>query len=392
MIELFPEETDEFIGLFILVLFNQRSLGQYKRICDYAIESIHDLWKTSPYTANQILKAYIKYKPLLNQAILELRNSPNYNNFRDEKISVRYERFQELFDKISENKESEIILDTSQLETFGIKDLEIVLQLLPNDTDDDVHIAILNKITPKIADILLKDKDRNHSDQRLYWTRLKVFERISNILLSMENDRRIDELLQPFLIHLKLNEYTSDFIERIILSEDKIQSNNNFWFIWKLLYRKIIEIFSSYNLNNRSEDSIIINYLLAWKWWGKKQTSWQSLNQENLWLYEDISNDLPNHPAVFYSITRVLYSVGSHFHEDGIDWLFNIVSVNPKLELRGLEFDTLFYLEKVLRQYIFINREKIKKDFKLKNKIIEILNFMVERASVHGYLLRENIL
>ena len=392
LIELFPEETDEFIGLFILVLFNQRSLGQYKRICDYAIESIHDLWKTSPYTANQILKAYIKHKPLLNQVILELRNSPNYNNFRDEKTSARYERFQELFDKISEDKESEIILDISQLETFEIKDLEIVLQLLPNDTDDDVHIAILNKITPKIADILLKDEDGNHSDQRLYWIRLKAFERISNILLSMENDRRIDELFQPFLIHLKLNKYTSDFIERIILSEDKIQSNNNFWFIWKLLYRKIIEIFSSYNLNNRSEDSIIINYLLAWKWWGKKQTSWQSLNQENLWLYEDISNDLPNHPAVFYSITRVLYSVGSRFHEDGIDWLFNIVSVNPKLELRDLEFDTLFYLEKVLRQYIFINREKIKKDFKLKNKIIEILNFMVERASVHGYLLRENIL
>ncbi|ULJ60021.1 AVAST type 4 anti-phage nuclease Avs4 [Wielerella bovis] len=394
LIELFPEETDEFIELFVIVLFNQYPIGEYKRICDYAIESIHDydLWQNNPYVANQILNAYIKYKPIFNQAIFELRNNPNYDASKDEKTSVRFEKFQDLLDKTSGHDESEIIFDISQLENFEINDLEIVLQILPNDTDDNVHLGILNKITPEIANILLKSKDREHfnSNHDLYSVRQRIFKKISNILLNRECEKQINELLQPFLIHLKSNEYTSDFIEEIILSEDKIQSKNNFWCIWKFLYRKIIEI-SSYNLNGRSEDSIIINYLLAWNWWGEKQTSWQSLNQENLWLYEDISNGLPNHPAVFYSITRVLYSVGSNFHEDGINWLSNIVSVNPKLELRNLESNTLFYLEMVLRQYIFINREKIKKDFKLKNKIIGILNFMVERASVRGYLLRENI-
>ena len=80
LLELFPEQTEEFIGLFLLVLFNQRSIGMYKRVCEYAIETIHDenLWQQHPAIANQILNTYIKFKPLLNQAIRELRNNKNY--------------------------------------------------------------------------------------------------------------------------------------------------------------------------------------------------------------------------------------------------------------------------------------------------------------------------
>lgn len=394
LIELFPKEIDEFMVLFLLVLYNQRSIGQYKRVCDYAIESIHqhNLWQNNRYVADQILNAYIKYKPLLNKAISELRSSPNYDFNRDEQTSARFEKFKELCEENSEDDVDEIELDMSQLTKHGVKDLEIVLQLLPNDTNQVGHLAILNETLPKIAESLLKDKDRKNHDQQLYMIRVRVFEKFSKILLKRNSNEKIDELIQPFLVNFRLNEYLSDFIERIVLSENEMQLNDNFWYIWELLYPKIIALFSSHSLYNDLSDSIIINYLLAWRWWGKEQKNWHSLKHGNLCFYEKISNDLPNHPAVLYSIARVLYTVGSQFHEEGIDWLFNIVSSNPSLELRNLESNTLFYLEVILRQYTFINREKIKKDFRLKSKIIEILTFMIERASVHGYLLRENIL
>lgn len=394
LIELFPEKIEDFLGLFLLALFNQRSISEYKRVCDYAIESIHqhNLWQNNRYVADQILNAYIKYKPLLNKALSELKSSPNYDFNRDEQTSARFEKFKELCEENSEDDVNEIELDMSQLTKHEVKDLEIVLQLLPNDTDEPNHLALMNEILPKIACNLLADKDRDNDDGNLYKTRLNIFRKVSKFLLTRKSNEEIQHLLEPFLLNLKLNEYSVSFIEKIIWSENDLKSDKNFWYVWHLLYQRIVELFSNDKIKSRVDDSIIINYLLAWTYWGQEQKSWHSLNQDSLWLYEKISIDLPNHPAVLYSIARVLYSVGSQFHEEGIDWLFNIVSESPNLELRDLESNTLFYLEVILRQYTFINREKIKKDFRLKSKIIEILNFMIERASVHGYLLRENIL
>ena len=51
-----------------------------------------------------------------------------------------------------------------------------------------------------------------------------------------------------------------------------------------------------------------------------------------------------------------------------------------------------YYLENLLRKSIFVRRKEIKEEIKLKNRIIPILDFMVERGSIHAYLLRESIL
>ena len=88
----------------------------------------------------------------------------------------------------------------------------------------------------------------------------------------------------------------------------------------------------------------------------------------------------------------MLNSIGSHFQKEGIDWIYNIVSSNSLLQLEDLESHTLIYLERFMRKFIFINKQKIKEEIRLKNKVIPILDFMIERGSIHGYLLRESIL
>jgi len=45
-----------------------------------------------------------------------------------------------------------------------------------------------------------------------------------------------------------------------------------------------------------------------------------------------------------------------------------------------------------MRKFIYENKQLIKRDSRLKNIVIEILNWMIELASVHAYLLRESIL
>ena len=140
------------------------------------------------------------------------------------------------------------------------------------------------------------------------------------------------------------------------------------------------------------QNQIIINYLFAWRWWREGIEEWRSLKSENLFLYVNASKELGNIPSVLYSIAKVLNSVGTNFKDEGVDWIYTIVSNNKVLRLGDLESNTLYYLERFLRKFVFINRQKIKEEIRLKNKIIPILDFMIERGSIHAYLLRENIL
>ena len=153
---------------------------------------------------------------------------------------------------------------------------------------------------------------------------------------------------------------------------------------------KIKELCANPRGNHLKE--IIINYLFAWRWCQEGIGEWHSLKAENLSLYTNASKEIGNIPAVLYSVVKVLNSIGTNFKGEGIDWIHTIVSNNKSLQLDDLESTTLYYLEKFLRKYVFINRQKIKEEIKFKNKVIPILDFMIERGSIHGYLLRESII
>ncbi len=105
-----------------------------------------------------------------------------------------------------------------------------------------------------------------------------------------------------------------------------------------------------------------------------------------------MAKDIGHCSSVLYSLSKVINSIGSNFLEDGILWISGILKKNDNLAKDELEVNTIFYIENIIRKYIFKNRQKIKTTKKIKEDVIIILNFLVERGSVTGYLLREDIL
>lgn len=218
LIELFPDHKDKLIAFLLLTLFKTNSLGAYKRICDYAIETIHeeDIWENNFTLASEILNGYITYKPLFSQAKLEVTNESrsyyNDNTFYEKVLN----KFQVLCDNDPDDNLDLNNIDFSQLEKHDIKDLEIVLQILPNNTNHSEHLLLLKTIMPKIAVTLLNNKDRN-SD--IFYTRINTFEKLSEILLSRKDKNEICEILEPFLTSFKNNEYMADFLRELFLQK-----------------------------------------------------------------------------------------------------------------------------------------------------------------------------
>ena len=390
LINEYPSETENFISIMVLSLFDETPIGAYKRICDYVIESIHEskLWEQSPKEAQTILLGYIKLKPIYKNIIAEKRNETGYGQ-RIPKSSI----LEELDKKTTDFSFTEVSFDIKDINSFDIHDLEIIYLLIPSDTKDKIHLEILKKSLPLLATQLLMDK-RSYSkgsgdDSHIHLLRIHIFKKFATFILQREINE-IEIYLKPFIDSFVLTEETASFIGELISAQDKLNRYDHFWHVWNCLYPKIIEICGnprSYHL-----EEVIINYLLAWRWWNDGIEDWHSLRNDNLSLYVNVSKNIGHIPSVLYSITRVLNSIGKHFKTEGIDWIYIIVSNNSLMELGDLESHTLIYLERFVRKFIFINKQKLKEEIRLKNKVIPILDFMIERGSIHGYLLRESIL
>ena len=57
-----------------------------------------------------------------------------------------------------------------------------------------------------------------------------------------------------------------------------------------------------------------------------------------------------------------------------------------------LNTNTIYYIENLSRKYIYNNREEIRRTRRSKIEVLIILDFLIEKGSVVGYMLRESIL
>lgn len=388
----YPEEIEDYILYMVFILLDERQLGEYKRICDYIIESIHEsyLWKRDSNIAQKILLGYIKLKPVYNSIVLDLRKKQGCWGCLSKQAILS-----ELSDKMGNMSFKNLDFCKDEIEKLDIFDLGILLQLIPADTADEEHKEIFEIFIQRYVPELFKESDQHDFKDaanrflNIYKLRLNVFKQISKFLLN-RRPSEIDKYIDPIFKSLLATEETVMFVDEMIGTEDCMCRNEQFWHIWEKMYPFIKALClkpRGYHLNN-----VIISYLLAWRWWREEAESWHSLTTANVNFYYMISKELSHIPAVLYSVSRVLCTIGSKFKKEGIEWLYAIVSKNNTLALEDLESNTLFYIERFMRKFIFENRENIKKNFRLKIKVIEILNFIIEKGSMRGYQLRESIL
>ena len=98
-----------------------------------------------------------------------------------------------------------------------------------------------------------------------------------------------------------------------------------------------------------------------------------------------------HHPSVLYSISKFLNQIGSSFLDKGIIWIADIFSKNTNLQTEDVNPNTIYYLEIIARKYVYLNRTKLKTNRFMKEKVLTLLDFLVSKGSVNGYLLREDI-
>jgi hypothetical protein len=131
--------------------------------------------------------------------------------------------------------------------------------------------------------------------------------------------------------------------------------------------------------------------LFAWNYWNQNAKEWHTLKDREKTFLQRVANDMGHDPAVLDSMAKVLNEVASGFFEDGISWISDMLQ-NQELQTAELEKNTIYYLENLVRKYTLLKRSVIRSSVHTKDRVLTILNFLIEKGSVVGYLLREDIL
>jgi len=389
LLEKYPKEKENIKEILLFNLFNYYSIDMAGTSFNtFSIMAIHKLWENNFEDAQSILIGYLYLKPkydALREKIQQENRKKNKYNLQENDIMNKFLKENERYlQKIINNQV--LIDDIGDIEQIDLYTLKTVFQLIPLKTEDNEHKIIVKKIISAFVEKLIShDRD----DRIDYKVRHDFLEKLAYFVLSTPKEE-IQEYIKPFLDKFNSSEAIADLFEEFISAEDYLNSYENFWEVWNSFKEKIVEVCKKGD-GCWHVDKMIKSYLFAQNPWKESATEWHTLKDNNKSFFKEISEKIGHCSSTLYAVSKLLNDIGSSYLDDGMLWVSDMLTKNQNLLTAKLEVNTVYYIENLVRKYIYKNRTKIRETKKIKEEVLVILDFLIAKGSVVGYILRENI-
>lgn len=373
----YPDLCNSIKDTLLKMLLHESSITEFVK------RSIQDrLWDISPDDASSVLIAYA----IIDNDYEKYRRSEYEKSLSNHSYRSSYDSIDEFWDTNTELnsrfEKNELSFTDIDVEGCNHRTLISTIELLPIKIDNDklrtYFVTAITTLAKQFYD------DRNRDDH----TRIhRLVDKICPMVLYAERQDALS-YFTPFIEHFQFSANSYQLFSQLISVEDRYPQYDNFWYIWDQFFGKISDLSGNVDRNRDARETIKY-YLLANPYWNPGTTEWHSIKGKERLFYDRVVSKMGHASVVLYSIAKVLNDVGSQFALDGVTWLSSMIIANKYIEL---ERDTIEYIEKFIRRFILIKRQNVKRDKVLRDKVICILDFLFEKGSIIGFLLREDIL
>jgi hypothetical protein len=304
----FPEERKKIKETLLLGLFDSHPMGMSERFSDYAVGAIgKNLWREHAADANSLFVGYLLLKPkfdVLCESMLKENHKKQIYNF-SHTMAMRQFIVEHEFEieKIVGNKIT--YEEISPLIKFDVEALVTAFLLLPSETGDKTHKDFACGISQIIATKMCWREDEERFD---YLVRHRFLEQFEYFVLQASK-QDISKYIAPFLEEFKNLREAAKIFSAFISAEDVLGQYEQFWTVWEMFYPEIRELCKNSSL--RSQPSRIVhNCLLAWAYWKKDAKEWHSLRERDKIFFKRVAENIGDHPAVLYSLSKLLNEIG----------------------------------------------------------------------------------
>lgn len=357
---------------------------------DYAIKLFREKMWNNKYLAQNITALFIQLKPSYDKEVSKYQGISPFAFFE---------------------KHASLIKDTLAQSPLPLPDCTalnncalITLNLMLPTKMDDVAYGILERTGLLLWPVLFKNglQYDNRDDWPGKYEQIYAYlDWLAIVLLELDNtaQNKLLSQLTPYLIDY---DRFNDLLIRLINVQNSMAKVSSFWNIWIHFFATVESLCNKEKEHiiriselalgpryGRQSDELVSSYLLAIPWWPKGASEWHTLRQEDSTFFTMAVNKLGYHPAVIYSIAYVLNTIGYCYADFGIKWLADLIINNDHLKNCNLPVNTQYYIEEYAQHFCNKNHSKLKTDTEIKNAVITVLSFLVDRGSTCGYMLRE---
>ncbi|MDN7245574.1 ATP-binding protein [Planococcus shenhongbingii] len=266
--------------------------------------------------------------------------------------------------------------------------------MIPYGSKDSVHVLLFVRILNLLERVEEQDnKDQYNLKNDIGYEFSMLFSKVfASFCLEASK-----ESLSVFVSHLlRTCEKAPKLALNILLSIEyisELKGNKSFyWYIWGELSAKVREIADS-QIDNEFNDEISKNKVSLVRYMLHVDMPWQKSDFENqdIILGKDLIIEFVKsakaNPDIFEAFTSLLYHFPLIFAKEGLEVLSEKQEEVQSTILLSKE-NTVFYLENVLKRYLF---EEERKTFSRKTYYVcsILLDVLVETGSSKGYYLRE---
>ncbi|MEX2500125.1 MAG: AVAST type 4 anti-phage nuclease Avs4 [Wenzhouxiangellaceae bacterium] len=358
------------------------------RINSVAIQAVQHLWKDEPGFMKSLHIGYLvmaqKYRVVQDRLRQEAYKQ---NKYDIDKNDLEQDLFKEL-ESVVKSIEDETITESAidNIESIDSDILITAFQLAPLDGEHKKTAHFVEEIIRIISQQLLS---RDREDRLDYAFRHEFLKHYARFILHLENNKK-DKYLKYFTDDFTLSEGMADLLNEFVSAEDSLNMPDSFWYVWNRFKGHVIDSINTQGWRHDKE-RIIESFLFARIPWKEGAMAWHTFSPENKGFFNDLSGRIGGESSFIYSISKLLCGIGSEFLDDGIYWISNAIKTFDVDISKDKSENTLFYLERYMRRYLFKNHDRVRRTPNLREQSMVVLDFLVERYSITGYLLREDI-
>jgi hypothetical protein len=281
----------------------------------------------------------------------------------------------------------------SEMKWFSEPGGKLILRILGYQSKSELAATLHSQVLDSIVSEWQRDReDRFTSNRRDYQFENWCAGRIAMFALKLEGDEAI-EIYQPLIQVVEDHpEEVSDFVKQLIIQEDGLERETPFWKIWQAFANCFSEVEWVDDLDAEyvmgSQGRKLLRALLFGIQWKEDTRYWPRLNDQE-YRVEEFVQGIPASTAVLEGYCRFLYNIG----EKSLPGSFTVVAERLKAgdpPEALAESNTVYFLESLLRRYVYGEPLRLKTDPDVRKAVLYILDQLVEAGSSAAYQMRDD--
>lgn len=374
----------------ILAVLSKALTHSVSEVVTYAAEGVgyylHGLWLA---VAQQYVVALAWQANLIAELRIAEAKKPFQNRLRG------YSLIREIVPKVRKRIEKGDFSVETELAQLNLDDwstheaAQVILRILVHWTGVPLGKQFYRRIVVALVKAWDADRGDGNRRDRHYEFEHECMRLVARFVLRIQVHDAL-ALCEPLFVATK--KHPSDiatFLRYLALEEDRSDGETPFWEIWQGFADRLYDAPWIKNLDSRfGTERELVDILFLGLEWKKGVRHWRRLEGQAGRIDTLVTQLLPS-ATVLQAYCRFLSEIGERSLPDGFVIVAQRLSSGNYHEMLAAK-GTVFYLESLLRRYVYGEPLRLKSNSQVRSAVLQILNALVDVGSSAAFRMRDD--